>query len=180
VADPSVARRYAEAVFDLASEGSSYDQWQADLNDLAAVVSDRQVIGILENAKTPMSRRMGLLDQALAQLSPMARNLTRLLLQRGRLAVLPEIAAMYGEMLDMHRGVVRAEVTTAVPLTDEDRQAVVDRLRALTGAVDIRLQSEVDPRIIGGVVLRVGDRLIDGSTRSRLVQLKRQLAGSAS
>jgi F-type H+-transporting ATPase subunit delta len=72
--------------------------------------------------------------------------------------------------------VVRAHVTTAVPLSDEDQQAIADRLQSLTRANAIRMETSVDPAIIGGLVARVGDRLIDGSTRSRLIQLRKSLA----
>jgi F-type H+-transporting ATPase subunit delta len=92
---------------------------------------------------------------------------------------MPQIARIFGEMLDEHTGVARAQVVSAVPLSDEERSAVIDRLRSMTGAQDIRLEGVIDPSIIGGLIVRVGDQLIDGSTRSRLIQLRRQLAGIA-
>jgi F-type H+-transporting ATPase subunit delta len=82
-------------------------------------------------------------------------------------------------MLDKQQGVVRAEAVTAVPLSDDEHAAIVERLQKMTGAYDIRVVSKVDPSIIGGLIVRVGDQLIDGSTRSRLIQLRRRLAGVA-
>jgi F-type H+-transporting ATPase subunit delta len=175
----AAARRYAEAVFQLGEEGGSLEQWQDDLQVLADVAADAQALAVLENEKTPLEERSALLERALAGLSPLARNLARLLLARGRLALLPEISSLFTEMLDQRNGVVRAQVTTAVPIDAEEQRAIAERLRALTGARDVRVEAQVDPSIIGGMVARVGDRLIDGSTRSRLVQLKRRLAGQA-
>jgi F-type H+-transporting ATPase subunit delta len=175
----TAARRYAEAVFELAQESGSLDQWKDDLDVLANVAGDGGALGVLENIKTPMEDRLGLLDRALTGMSPLAQNLARLLVSRRRFSLVPQIATIYGEMLDDQRGVVRAEAITAVPLSDDERDAIVDRLRAMTGARDIRIESRVDPSIIGGLIVRVGDQLIDGSTRSRLVQLRRQLAGVA-
>jgi F-type H+-transporting ATPase subunit delta len=171
------ARRYAEAIYQLAEEGNALDQWQEELDTLAAVVSDEQVLGIMQNEKAPLEGRANLLTSALGSLSPLARNLASLLLTRGKLTLLPEIARLYGEKLDERNGVVRAQVTTAVPLAEDDQREIADRLKVLTGARDIRLQTAVDPAIIGGLVARVGDKLIDGSTRSRLIQLRRDLAG---
>jgi len=173
----SGARRYAEAVYQLGDEGGNLDLWQEDLDTLAEVVSDEGVLSQLQNEKVLLETRGTMFNTALGSMSPLARNLAMLLLQRGRLDLLPEIARIYGEMLDTRNGVVRARVTTAVPLSDADRDAVTERLRQITDARDIRLETAVDPAIIGGLVARVGDQLIDGSTRSRLIQLRRELAG---
>lgn len=175
----SAARRYAEAVFQLGEEAGTLDQWQQDLETLSQVASDPGVLAILENQKQPLESRAALVDRALGSMSPLARNLTQLLLSRERFGLLPQIAAVFGELLDRRNQVVRARVTTAVPLTEEERRAVITRLLEMTGARDVRLESAVDPALIGGMVLRVGDKLIDGSTRSRLIQLRRQLAGTS-
>jgi F-type H+-transporting ATPase subunit delta len=176
----AAARRYAEAVFQLGEEGGSLEHWQDDLATLSEVASDPQALAVLENEKTPLEQRSALLERALAGLSPLARNLARLLLSRGRLGLLPEISRLFTEMLDRRNGVVRAQVITAVPIDAAEQHAIAERLRTLTGARDVRVEARVDPAIIGGLVVRVGDRLIDGSTRSRLVQLKRRLAGQPS
>jgi F-type H+-transporting ATPase subunit delta len=178
-ATSTVARRYAEAVFELGEESNSLDQWREDLDVLAVVAGDGGVLAVLENVRTPMEERLALLERALAGMSPLARNLGAMLVSRGRFGLLPQIARIFEEMLDARNNVVRAEVTSAVPIAEDERRAVVERVRALTGARDVRLETRVDPNIIGGLILRVGDRLIDGSVRARLVQLRRRLAGAA-
>lgn len=175
----TAARRYAEAIYELAEEAGSFEDWQRDLDILANVAGDGGALGVLENIKTPMEDRLGLLDRALQGMSPLTQNLARLLVSRGRFNLLPQITGAFEEMVDQRNGVVRAKATTAVPLSEEEREDIVRRLRAMTGARDIRLQTEVNPAIIGGLVVRVGDRLIDGSTRARLIQLRRRLAGTA-
>ena len=175
----TAARRYAEAVFQLGEESGTLPQWQVELETLADVARDRGALAVLENAKTPVEQRLALLNRAAAGLSPLARNLAQLLVTRGRFALLPQIAEVFGEMLDARNGVVRAQVVTAVPLSDDEQRAIGERLRTMTGARDVRLQSRIDPAIIGRLVGRVGDQLIDGSTRARLIQLRRRLAGVA-
>jgi F-type H+-transporting ATPase subunit delta len=175
----TAARRYAEAIFDLGEESDTLDQWQRDLDTLANVAGDGGALGVLENVRTPMEDRLALLDRALAGMSQLAQNLAKLLVSRGRFSLTLQIDRIFGEMLDERNGVVRAEAITAVPLTDDEERAIVDHLRTLTGARDVRLQREIDPSIIGGLIVRVGDQLIDGSTRSRLIQLRRRLSGVA-
>ncbi|MGH2603961.1 MAG: F0F1 ATP synthase subunit delta, partial [Dehalococcoidia bacterium] len=178
--EPSTAaRRYAEAIFDLGQESGTLDQWQRDLDTLANVAGDGGALGVLENVRSPMEDRLALLDRALTGMSPLAQNLAKLLVSRGRFSLTPRIDRVFGEMLDERNGVVRAEAITAVPLSDDEERAIVDHLRTITGARDVRLQREIDPSIIGGLIVRVGDQLIDGSTRSRLIQLRRRLSGVA-
>ncbi len=171
-----LARRYAEAVFAIASEHGTQDQWRDDLRSLADLVRHPQAGRFLTSFRVSRDEKRRLLERTL-DVAPPARNLALLLLQRDRLALAPRIAAAYEQMLDAARGVAHAEVTTAVPLGPEDEQTVAEHLRRLTGAREVRLTTRVDPSIIGGVIARIGDRLIDGSTRTRLIQLRRTLAG---
>jgi len=172
------ARRYAEAAYAIAKDSGTQDQWRDDLASIAQVVEYPQVSGYLADAKVSEDEKARLLQRAL-DISPLGMNLALLLLERGRLHLAPWILAEFDRMLDEERGVARAVVTTAVPLAPGEEQAVAERLRALVGAREVRLETEVDPSLIGGMVARIGDRLIDGSVRTRLVQLKRSLAGTA-
>ena len=175
----AVAKRYAEAVFGLAREGGTEDAWRADLGSLAELVSDPAVAAYLANAKISDANKERLVRTGLQDVTPAAMNLALLLLQRDRFSYAPEIATIYDRLLDEARGIAIAEVTTAVPLSEDARQLVAERLRQVTDSREVRLQTRVDPALIGGMVVRIGDRLIDGSTRTKLVQLKRSLAGAA-
>ena len=125
----------------------------------------------------PRDEKLRLLDAGLkAYLSPLAMNLVRLLEQRGKVALAREIQVAFQAMLDDRRGVAHAVVTTAVPLADDERAAVAAKLSAMTGK-QVDVMSVVDASIIGGIVARIGDQLVDGSTRSRLAALKRSLEG---
>lgn len=173
------AKRYAEAVFGIARDSGTEDVWRDDLGTLRELVENPQAAAFLASGRTSEAQKRQLVEAVLRGAQPLALNLARLLLQRGRLGLAPQIAAEYDRMLDVSRGIEHAQVTTAVPLSDAERAAVEDRLRALTGAREVRLETRIDPSLIGGMTARVGDRLIDGSTRTRLLQLKRSLAGAA-
>ena len=170
------AKRYAQAAFDIAREKDELDRWVEDLQVIADLAAQPGVVEFLASSRVPFEVKEGLLASGLADVSPLAMNLARLLVQKGRIAMAEQVRDEYQRLLDEHRGVAQALVLTAVPLSDDEERAVAQRLRELTGK-EIVLERQVDPEIMGGLVARVGDRLIDGSTRTRLLALRRLLAG---
>jgi len=172
------ARRYAEAAFALASESETLDRWSGDLLTLANFIDEPEVKDILTSNRVPRDEKLRLLDAGVkAYVSPLAMNLVRLLDQRGKTTLARDIQVAFQEMLDERRGVAHAVVTTAVPLADDERTAIAAKLSSLTNK-QVDVTSVVDPSIIGGIVARIGDQLVDGSTRSRLAALKRNLEGA--
>ena len=169
------ARRYAEAAFELAAESNAIDPWAKDLETLASLSEERDVLMLLDSNRVPRDEKERLLVAALgAQVSPQAVNLAKLLADRGKFGIARQVQRTFQEMADDRAGIAHATVTTAVPLSPEERQAVADRLSQITGK-KVDVTPVVDESIIGGVVARIGDQLIDGSTRSKLVALKRRL-----
>jgi F-type H+-transporting ATPase subunit delta len=172
------AKRYAEAAYLLAREEGKEDAWTAGLAAMAALFGDRQARLLFENTRVPMAQKQQLVERALAGVDPLVLNLARLLLRRGRTALGPQIADAFRELVDESKGIAHATVTSAVPLSPEDQRAIIQRLREITGG-EVVLETEVDDSILGGLVVRIGDRLIDGSTKSRLLALKRRLSGAS-
>jgi F-type H+-transporting ATPase subunit delta len=171
-------KRYAQAVFGLARESGRYDQWHEDLARLNELVSVSQASVFLGSPNIAENKKLELLDAILADSQPEARNLAHLLLQRDRLNIIPEIYQIFGDEVLAERGIAIADVTTAEPL-DEDGQAIVkERLKKLIGK-DIELRMNTDPAIIGGIIARIGDQLIDGSVVSQLRRLRTRMAASA-
>ncbi len=170
------ARRYSQAVFEIALETKELDRWQSDLRKIASLGEDATFIALLESPRFRFADKARLLRERLAEINPLALNLVYLLVTRGRLGMVAEIADEYQRLLDSYHGIEQAEVTTAVPLDAEDKLRLEEGLGATVGK-KIVLKAEVDPGLIGGIIARVGGRLLDGSTRSRLVALKSELAG---
>jgi F-type H+-transporting ATPase subunit delta len=170
------ARRYAQAVFQIALEKQELEQWQSDLEKIAAIVSDATVQAALENPKLKFDDKIGIFSKNLGDISPLALNLVRMLITRAGIGMIGAIADEYRILLDDYHGVKSAEVITAVPIDDKDKQKLAEELGALIGS-KVTLKSEVDPEIIGGIIARVGGKLLDGSTRSKLAVLKRELGG---
>jgi F-type H+-transporting ATPase subunit delta len=177
VARRGYARRYSQAVFEIALETKELDRWQSDLKKVVSVVGDAAFMALLESPRFHFEDKARLLSERLRGINPMALNLVLLLVTRGRLSIIGDIADGYQRLLDSYRGIESAEVTTAVPLDDKDRVKLAEHLGAMVGK-KVRLKCEVDPSLIGGIVARIGDKLLDGSTRSKLMALKRELVGA--
>ncbi len=176
--EQTAARRYAQAVFDIAEERNSHDQWLIGLDAIVAFVSEPGAVAVLESDKAPFDDKAALVERALADSDTLAVNLAKLLVRKKRTALAPLIARMFREMDDARRGISHALVRSAVALSAGEQEAVRDRLSAMTGT-NVVLRTEVDPELIGGIVARIGDRVLDGSTRTKLIQLRRRLQQAA-
>jgi F-type H+-transporting ATPase subunit delta len=172
----TAAKRYARAAFEVALEYGALDRWSDDLQLIAAVMDDAKALALLTNTKVPLAERYRLLEGTLAGIEPQAMNLAKLLVAKGRGSLAPQIAEAYLGLVDEHRGIAHATVVTAVPLSDAERQAVEKRLGDMSGK-QVIAHLEVEPDIVGGLVARIGDKVIDGSTRGKLLALRRSLAG---
>ena len=171
------AKRYSQAVFNIALETKELDRWQSDLKKIASLPKDATLIAWLESPKFHFVDKARLLSEQLGDINPLALNLVYLLVTRGRLSMVGDIADEYQRLMDSYRGIERAEVITAVLLDDEDKQRLEERLGAVVGK-KVVLKPEVDSSLIGGIIARIGDKLLDGSTRSKLAALKKELVGA--
>lgn len=171
------ARRYAQAIFEIALERKELDKWQSDLGKITDLDKDAVFVAVLESPKFRLDDKTKLLSERLDDINPLALNLVCLLVTKGRFGMVGDIAGEYQRLLDSYRGIEHAEAITAIPLADADKQKLAERLSAVTGK-KVVLESEVDSSLIGGIVVRVGGKLIDGSIRSQLLALKGELAGA--
>src|SRR5690242_8485540 len=138
-------------------------------------MGDEEVRKVLENSRIPQEPKLRLVAAALADLPALPLNLARLLVRKSRTALAPEIAVQFRILVHAQEGVRHARATTAVPLTSAEQEALAERLRASTGHA-VELETDVDPGLLGGVVVLIGDRLIDASVRGKLAALKKTLA----
>jgi F-type H+-transporting ATPase subunit delta len=170
-----LARRYAEAYFSLAHEAADIPGRREQLAAVVEVLSDPAVSDALANPETSLAERVRQGLQLLDGVSPEAQNLARLLIERRRVGIAREILAHYDALADKASGVVRAEVITAIPVDDALEKRIRDSLSKQLGSA-VQTTVRTDPSIIGGLVIRIGDRVIDDSLRTHLQQLQAALA----
>lgn len=169
-------RRYAQAVFEIALEKKELERWQADLQKIVETVGDETFLAALESPKIKIDKKTELLKKRLGDINPLALNLVLMLITRGGVGMIGDIAEEYRRLLDAYHGIQTAGVITAVPLDDKDKEKLAGNIADLVGT-KVTLKTEVAPDILGGIVARVGGKLLDGSTRSKLAALKRELVG---
>ena len=173
--DETIARNYAEALFEL-GERSGQTQLYADLIDAvaAAVETTPQVQAVLMSPRVPKSEKSRLLGAALKDVPREFVLFLQALIKRGRQQLLGEIAAEYHTLLDIKFNRVRAGVTLARPVDETLRRALTEALGRQLGK-EVLPSFVVDPEILGGSIVRIGEQIHDGSIRRRLTKLKRQL-----
>jgi F-type H+-transporting ATPase subunit delta len=176
-----LAGRYAVALFELAQEQGPLDVVAGDLHRLREMLAEsadlERLIRSPVLSREEQARALTTLGER-AGFASLTRQFLGLLAHKRRLFALPEVIEAYDAMLAEHRGEVGAEVISAVPLSQEQLESVQ---RQLAGAVgkEVRLSTAVDPSLLGGLIVRVGSRMIDASIRTKLRQLELALKGAA-
>jgi F-type H+-transporting ATPase subunit delta len=173
----SLGRRYARALLSLAKETGRLDETGDELRTIATVFAEPRLATIVANPILGATGRRAIADRVLAAAKPAVNvaNLVRLLAQRERLALLPEVVRAYDALLDRELGRVRVGIRTAAPLSDEMEREIVALARRLAGK-DVVVSTGVAPDLVSGVVLDVGGTVYDGSVSTRLVRMSRSMA----
>ncbi len=167
----TLARPYAEAVARLAKSTNNWSAWSDMLALLSAVSQDAQIAALSEHPRVTQEQLLQVIQTVCGdRLNPEGVNLLRLLVENKRLAVLPEIARLFEEMRAAEEGVLEARIVTAYELSRQQLAALVSRLEARFGR-KVQATQEVDPALIGGVVIHAGDEVLDASVRGRLAEL---------
>lgn len=174
----TVARRYAEAAFEISREAGKLDVWERDLRALRDAITDPRLAEVVEHPAVPFAEKeravRAIVGEAVAR-EPM--SLVLLMIRRGHPGQIGRTVERFEELVRRERGIARAEVRTALALDAEQRRAVMDRLAELTGE-QIEIDEAVDESLIGGISVRIGDRLYDASVRSRLERLRARVAAA--
>ena len=172
----TVARPYALAAFEQAQHDGQVAEWAGMLETLEVIAADPTVKGLIANPKVDNEGVSALiLDIAGDRLTPHGRNFLRLLGQNGRLGLLATIRGIFEQEREALEGRGHVEVRSAYPLTPDEEGRISDAMSKRLG-VSVSLSVGVDPDLIGGVVLRAGDLVIDASLRGRLGQLRQALS----
>jgi F-type H+-transporting ATPase subunit delta len=175
----SAARRYAEAAFQVAQRDGTVEAWRSELGAAATIVGQAEIGRTLSNPAIALDARAAAVDSTFGPVaSRPVINLIQLMLRRGRIEDVPRVAAEFRRLDNARQGITIATATSTAALSADELKALTSRLEAFTGG-RIELDVNVDPSLLGGLVVQVGDRLIDGSVRGRLERLRSQLVSGA-
>ena len=168
------ARRYAEAAFEIGREDGTLDDWQRDLERLRDALRQDDLRALAEHPAVPYADKERVLRRVVEDVSDEALNLVLLMIRRGRPRAIGGMVDQFAALVRRERGVELAEIRTALPLEDAQRDDVTERLHQLTGST-IQINEVVDESLIGGITVRIGDQLYDASVRNRLERLRARL-----
>jgi len=168
-------KRYAQAVFEIALESNKLKEWQSDLGKIAQLMQDTEFTSLIENPKLPFELKAKLAREVLGKMNTMTLNLVYLLIAKGQLKNVRQLADEYERLLNDHYGIKTAEVTTAIALDNTEREKLSQHIEAIIGK-KVNINIQVNPDILGGFIARIDDSLIDGSIRNKLEMLKKSLA----
>ncbi|MEN6412124.1 MAG: F0F1 ATP synthase subunit delta [Veillonellales bacterium] len=173
-----LAQKYAQAVYELAAENNLLEQVETELQMVGETIEDNPDLAIfLYHPQVLAAAKKETVSRIFKQeLSEMVHTFLLLLIDKRREAILPAIVREYCNLSNAARNIAEAEVTTAKPLSDAEHAALADKLSAVTGK-NMVLKTSIDPRLLGGVIVKMGDKLIDGSVVRQLEMLKTTLLG---
>ena len=176
------ATRYARALFDVARKEGDIQQVGRDIAGFARLVAENDALSrAFANPAIPAQRKRAVVEQLFAAagpMSPIVQKIVLMLAERDRLMLIPELATAYEARLMENAQVVRAQLTTAVPLPQDRIAALQEGLARATGR-QVQLETGVDPSIIGGAVARIGSTVYDGSVTTQLQKVKERLTAAA-
>jgi ATP synthase F1 delta subunit len=171
----SVASTYAEALYEGALDQAAVADVSADLDSLLTAIRETpELWQVLTNPEIDGAQRKTAAAAVLVEAHPIVRNFVQVLIDRGRIEALPEIATAYEHRVQLAEGRLAVTVTSAVPLDDSLRAALADRLRSETG-LEVDMIEQVDPDIVGGLVIDAGGTVLDASVRRNLAEMRRSL-----
>ena len=172
-----LAKRYAKALLTLGREDGNFKQYGEELEAFVTFwESETEFADAASNPLYAKENRKTIVQAVVdkMELSPVFKSLLDLMIEKNRMALIPEIGIFYRKLLDDLNNISRAKVTSATPLSEEALTSIKASLEKTTGS-SIIVEAEVDPELIGGVVARVGDLVLDGSVRNQLTSIKETL-----
>ena len=166
--------RYARALFELASEKGTVDDWLVQLDLAVQVLNDDEFRALLNHAEVSLLRKREAVEAVLAEVDPMVQNLISLLVARGSVGVVGDVYDNYTRLVDIAKGRQRVELTSAVELDDNQ----IDKIKVFVEGLvkkEVVMHTSVDESILGGIVIQIGDQLLDGSTKTQLEGSRKQV-----
>lgn len=172
----TTAKRYAKALLEAAKEQGTIAQVKADFSALVETVRGNETLQMLLNhPQVELQDKKQLLNGAMQQANPLLENFLQLVVDKGREGAILAIYDVFAKLVDEYEGIVEATITSSTPLDETTIKQITDTFSRKLGK-KVRAITQVDPSLLGGVVVRIGDRLYDGSVKGKLNRLSKSLS----
>jgi F-type H+-transporting ATPase subunit delta len=176
MSNPAIANRYAFALFQVAKEQKLLDQLKDELRVVREVINQNKNFNtLLSSPKISKEKKKQMLKDVFSGVNPFLQNTLKLLVDRGREGLIVQVADHFIELANSEKGIAEATVTSVRPLSEEETKAISSAFAKKLGKKDLRIENIVDSNLLGGIKLRVGNTIYDGSVQGKLERLERQL-----
>jgi len=175
IKDIKIAKRYARAIFDIASEDQSYDDWLNKLKLISDTRAEVNFANVLNSTKLSFSKKMNLIDDVFSnKLNKLQLNFLKLLTKNQSFFIIHDIYKQFLGLIEKRNNLIRVTVTSPYKISDDLKNQILNLVNDISGADSI-IEEKIDSELIGGVVIRLGDTVIDGSIKNKVKQLRREL-----
>lgn len=175
IKDIKIAKRYARAIFDIASEDQSYDDWLNKLKLISDTRAEVNFANVLNSTKLSFSKKMNLIDDVFSnKLNKLQLNFLKLLTKNQSFFIIQDIYKQFLGLVEKRNNLIRVTVTSPYKISDDLKNQILNLVNDISGADSI-IEEKIDSELIGGVVIRLGDTVIDGSMKNKVKQLRREL-----
>lgn len=171
------ARRYSQAAFSIASEKDEIDKWLSEMKDATAILSDNDCIAFFDAEQIPIDVKLDGVKKLFSKNMGLIQNLISLMVTRKDISKFLEVSNIFISMADEYKGIVKVDITTAVPIAKENLEKITKKIENIENK-KVVIKKNIDKNILGGIVIRIGDKLIDGSTKNKINLLSEQLIGN--
>lgn len=176
MASSRIAARYSKSLIDLAKQANALDAVKSDMDAVVDICANsRELSNLLRNPIVSTRDKQAALNSIFTQCSPTTLEFISFLVAKKREAELPLVAEQFVSSYDAMKGIARASVTSAIPLSEESMARVKSYVGAMIGSTELELTNKVDPTIIGGMIVRHEDRLLDMSVAKELREIRKEL-----
>jgi len=175
IKDTKIAKRYARALFEIASEDQSYNDWSKKLKLISDTEVDKNFADVLNSTKISLSKKMYLIDDVFKnKLNTLQFNFLKLLTKNQSFSIIQDIYKQFLKQVEKLNNIIRVSVISPYKISDDLKDQISNLVHEISGAESV-IEERVDRELIGGVVIRLGDTVIDGSIKNRVKQLRREL-----
>ena len=175
IKDIKIAKRYARAIFDIASEDQSYDDWLNKLKLISDTRAEVNFANLLNSTKLSFSKKMNLIDDVFSnKLNKLQLNFLKLLTKNQSFFIIQDIYKLFLGLVEKRNNLIRVTVTSPYKISDDLKNQILNLVNDISGSDSI-IEEKIDSELIGGVVIRLGDTVIDGSMKNKVKQLRREL-----
>ena len=175
IKDTKIAKRYARALFDIASEDQSYNDWLDKLKLISDIGEDGNFAQVLNSTKISLSKKMNVIDEVFkSQLNTLQLNFLKLLTKNESFSIIQDIHKQFLDQVEKLNNIIRVSVTSPYKISDDLKDQISNLVNEISGAESV-IEEKIDSQLIGGVVIKLGDTVIDGSIKNKVKQLRREL-----